>query len=148
MMPSEDCLFLVKKNEKSKILRFLLSLFPGILLAELLGRTLSNYATIALIAGWPMLFGWFLVMRPNQVLEVHDAFLLHKNLLTNKEKTISYAEIRDAGFRGFFLFRYLILSDDSGKPLVRLEADMENLDRLVSFLREKHITVNETKERT
>ncbi len=143
-----NCLFIVSKNNRSKLLRLILTVIPPLLLAKLIGALIPYPVMAVLMIAWVMLFGWFLIMRPNQYIDVYENSLLYKNTLTAKEKMISFAEIRDAYYSGFFLFRYLVLTDITGKPIVRLEADMENMDRFTAFLREKHIDVKESKERT
>ena len=115
-MPPEYSLFLVERNKKSKLLRLILTLFPGVLLSSLLGEHLSYFTDIALFTVAPCLLGWFLVFRPAHYLEVHEDRLVHKNMLNNKEKSIAFAEIRGAYYRGFSLFRYLILSTTPKSP--------------------------------
>ena len=140
----QDASFFVLKNEHTKVYRVMLCVFPGVVLAGLLRNSLPYPAILALILLWPVLTGWTLAFRPNQTLQVSGERLLHKNLLSQKEKAFRLLEIREARFSGFSLLRYLILTGEDGKPIVRLEADMENMDRLVRYLKENNIPVNNT----
>ncbi len=146
-MSSEKEPVLVSRNEKRKLIRLLVCLAPGILLAKLLSPVLSRLAVNALLLLWPVLSGWLLMFIPLHTVEVRERQLLYRQAIISKEKTIPYAEIREAHCVGASLLRYLVLTDDEGKAIIRLEADMNNLDRLVDTLKEKHIPVNDKKER-
>ena len=140
--------FLVRINNNHKLLRLFLVLLPYPVLMKLLAAHFSFLVTTVLAMTWVMFSGWLLVFHPNQQIEVYADHLLYKSFLISKEKSISFAEIRNAYFIGFFFLRYLVLADNLGKPILRLESDMENLDRFTAYLREKQIVVKESRERT
>ncbi len=146
-MSEREVLFTVSLSKRNLLPRLLISLTLPALLTGVFAGQIHPYAASVMRILFMTALAWPLVLKSSHALEVREDVLVHIESLSNRRTEIPVSEIRSARFTGVWLLRYLILTDAGGNQLAALEADMDNMDALVQYLRGRNIPITNAKER-
>ena len=140
--------FKLEPGKKGRLKYLAMTLLPAYALTKVAGRLasagvlpasdLTGCVTMIISLALMSTLGYFLVLRKNHIIEVGELSVSEKDW-QGKCRIIPIGKIR--GMKRNIL-NEILLTDESGKVLLCVESNMENRDKLVSWLQERQI--NET----